>query len=222
MRNFIRLKFKKKNILVFSFCLVLMLSSLMVYTGMASSTSPEPGSDEDPLITKSYIDAELIRFSEEINSKISKLTSDLNKNSKSDEAVDALAVKLFELAKEVNELEKQVNELSKFIKYEVVELEAGQKMILGDSTEIILRGGKALAISGENGDGLADVTTDRADNDLKTDNTVPLNHLILVSRDDGRGIKALSKSWVLVKGNYTIENSENNSEEVKETEAIKQ
>ena len=201
--------FKNKRRCLYIFLFIAISGFLLVHSSNVSSTGSEPGSDEDPLVTKSYVDAELGKFSAEINAKLSQIMSELKK-SKSDEAVDAIAGKLFELAKDVDELNKQVAELSKYAKFEVVELEPGQKMILGESAEIILRAGKALAISGEKGDGLADITTDKADNNLTTDDIVPLNHLLLISRDDGRGIRAVSKAWVLVKGNYRIEEIEEN------------
>lgn len=200
MRFFENLKNKGRYLYIS--VLIIVFSLLLVHT--VSGIGSEPGSDEDPLVTKSYIDSELDKFASEVNSKINLLKSELKK-SKSDEAVEAIAAKLFELAKNVDDLNKQIEEFSKYAKFEVVELEPGQKIILGDSAEVILRAGKALAIAGEKGDGLADITTDSKNNNLVTDDIVPLNHLLLVSRDDGRGIKAVTKVWVLVKGNYRIE-----------------
>ncbi|NSW90382.1 MAG: hypothetical protein HPY74_06855 [Firmicutes bacterium] len=200
MRFFENLKNKGRYLYI---CvLIIVFSLLLVHT--VSGIGSEPGSDEDPLVTKSYIDSELDKFASEVNSKINLLKSELKK-SKSDEAVEAIAAKLFELVKNVDDLNKQIEEFSKYAKFEVVELEPGQKIILGDSAEVILRAGKALAIAGEKGDGLADITTDSKNNNLVTEDIVPLNHLLLVSRDDGRGIKAVTKVWVLVKGNYRIE-----------------
>ncbi|GAE87367.1 hypothetical protein [Acetivibrio straminisolvens] len=61
-----------------------------------------------------------------------------------------------------------------------------------------------MAIGGEGG-GLSDITSGTGA-DINTDDEVPLNHLLLVSRDDGRGLRVTSeKAWVLVKGPYTIE-----------------
>ncbi|NLM59144.1 MAG: hypothetical protein GX194_08535, partial [Clostridium sp.] len=88
-------------------------------------------------------------------------------------------------------------------KFVPLELNKGQVLIAGESAEIILRGGKALAIGGEGG-GLSDITSGSGA-DVNTDQEVPLNHLLLISRNDGRGIKVVSeKAWVLVKGPYTI------------------
>ncbi|MDD2301267.1 MAG: hypothetical protein QM215_06825 [Bacillota bacterium] len=84
--------------------------------------------------------------------------------------------------------------------FEVVEVDAGTKLIGGAGAELILRGGKATAI--DNGiDGLSDLTAGR---DLKTGNAVSLNHLLLVPKEDGRGLYCETRSWVMVKGAYTL------------------
>jgi len=181
---------------------VIVISLLLVHT--VSGIGPDPGSDEDPLVTKGYVDSELGKFSAQVNSKINLLKSELRK-SKSDEDTETVKRKFLELEETVDNLNNQIEEQLKRTKFKVVELEAGQCIILGDSAEIILRAGKALAISGEKGDGLADITTDSKKNNLVTDDIVPLNHLLLASRNDGRGIKAVAKAWVLVKGGYSIE-----------------
>lgn len=194
--------FTNKKRYFYAFILVVVISLLLVHT--VSGIGPEPGSDEDPLVTKSYVDSELKKLTAQMNSKINLLKSELRK-SKSDEAIETIKEKLFELEKTIDNFNNQIEGQSKYTKFKVVELEAGQSIILGDSAEIILRSGKALAIAGEKGDGLADITTDSKKNNLVTDDIVPLNHLLLISRDDGRGMKAVTKIWVLVKGDYKIE-----------------
>lgn len=85
--------------------------------------------------------------------------------------------------------------------FEVVEVPAGLKLIGGAGTEIILRGGKATAI--DNGkDGISDLT---AGKDLKLGDAVSFNHLLLIPKADGRGVECTVKSWVMVKGNYSIQ-----------------
>jgi len=111
--------------------------------------------------------------------------------------------KFQKMAKKLEEAEKRLEEIEKYGKFEALELTKGQVLIAGASAELILRGGKALAIGGEGG-GLSDITSGTGA-DVNTDDEVPLNHLLLVSRDDGRGLKVTSeKAWVLVKGPYTI------------------
>jgi len=84
--------------------------------------------------------------------------------------------------------------------YEVVFVKAGQSLILSSSVEAILRSGEATAIASFNG-GLSDLT---AGVDLGQGIPVTKNHLLLIPRDDGRGLKALSDLYVMVRGKYTI------------------
>jgi len=86
--------------------------------------------------------------------------------------------------------------------FEVIEVKAGQAVIAGKGTELIIRGGKASAITSELG-GLSDVTAAR---DIKSGESVPANHLIIIPRDDGRGIKAKTDLFIMIKGAFYIEN----------------
>ena len=83
----------------------------------------------------------------------------------------------------------------------VVEVKAGQRLLGGSGTEIILRSGEATAI--DNGaNGISDVTDGK---DLMTGHVVGLNHLLLVPKDDGRGIHAITDLFVMVRGPYSIQ-----------------
>jgi hypothetical protein len=90
--------------------------------------------------------------------------------------------------------------------FQVVELKVGQQLVAGASAEIIVRSGTASAVSGDKGDGLSDLTTDDSTKgNLVTGQIIPNNHLLLVPRDDGRGIKAVSdKVYIMLKGTYTL------------------
>lgn len=118
-------------------------------------------------------------------------------------------------------LEKQLDQLKDYIderlsnmgdknnssnSFQIVEISAGQSIIGKGGTEIILRGGtgngpgKAKIIA-MGKDGLSDLT---AGKDLKRGEDVPFNHLLIVPRDDGRGVHAINDSVFLVKGEYEI------------------
>jgi len=145
---------------------------------LVQAVAAEPGSESDPIVSKSYVDAK----------------------------VDELTNRIVQLVEEINRLEETIMKMPAGSgKFEVIELKKGQKLIAGASAEIIVRSGKATAIEGKNGDSLADITSDQS-LEYKTGDVIPNNHLILVSRDDGRGIKAESdKVFLLFKGEYTIE-----------------
>jgi hypothetical protein len=101
----------------------------------------------------------------------------------------------------VNALTNTINNLKmQGAKYEVVNIKAGKQLVTGDSTEIILRQGKAKAIGSDAG-GLSDLT---GAIDIQTGGNIPSNHLLLVPRNDGRGLKATTDIIVLIKGIYTI------------------
>ena len=85
--------------------------------------------------------------------------------------------------------------------YEIVYLEENQRIICGKGTEMILRSGIATSVDSDNG-GLADVTSGK---DLTMGDNIPQNHLLIVPRDDGRGVKAENNYVVLlVRGGYIV------------------
>lgn len=125
---------------------VLISAILFFGIGMAAASGADttPGSEADPLVSKSYLDGK---------------TS-----------------------------------------YVPLQLQPGQSLIGGEGTEIILRSGEGTAI--DNGaNGVSDISGSR---DLMSGMKVELNHLLLVPRGDGRGIKVSTEAWVLIRGSYTI------------------
>lgn len=124
---------------------IVMILVMVLGISIAMAATNEPGSETDPVVTKSYVDSR---------------TS-----------------------------------------YSPISLTAGQKLIGGEGTEIILRSGEATAI--DNGaNGISDLTIGT---DLMTGSQVGTNHLLLVPRNDGRGITAITDIWVMVRGTYTIQ-----------------
>ena len=112
--------------------------------GFAAAEAALPGSQQDPLVSKSYVDERL--------------------------------------------------------KMAVVQVPAGKELIGYGGTEIVVRSGSATEVDTELA-GQADVT---AGVDLRSGETAPVNHLLIVPRDDGRGVKAQTSLFVLVRGNYEV------------------
>lgn len=84
----------------------------------------------------------------------------------------------------------------------VVELQKGQVIIGKSGTEFIKRSGNALAIVSSGG-GLSDVT---AGLDIGEGKPVPDNHLLIIPRDDGRGMLVTKdKTFIMVRGDYNIQ-----------------
>ena len=82
----------------------------------------------------------------------------------------------------------------------IVELNKGQFLIAKAGTEIILRGGKATAVVSELG-GLQDITEGV---DLGQGADIPSYHLLLVPRNDGRGVYCTTDAIFMVRGDYEI------------------
>ncbi len=84
--------------------------------------------------------------------------------------------------------------------YTPVYASEGQTVTGGEGTEIILRSGKGnVVISGA--DGITDATVG---GNLTNGKAVTANHLMIVPRADGRGIKVTESAWFLIKGDYSI------------------
>lgn len=89
--------------------------------------------------------------------------------------------------------------VEQFTSLQVVSMTTGQQLIGDGGTEVILRSGKATAVVAAGG--VADLT---AGKDLKAGEVIVANHLLLIPRSDGRGLKAGSSVVVLVRGPFTI------------------
>jgi len=161
--------------IIFIVAVVIYSLALVSIAQAVTTGSAEPGSDANPLVAQDYVD-----------SKVENLTAKIN-----------------ELSAVIEDLNKQVADLKEGAggsKFEAVEVKAGKQLVAGASTEIVIRSGKATAVGSANG-GLSDLI---AGVDIPTGGNIPLNHLLLVSRDDGRGFKVKSDVWILIKGEYTI------------------
>lgn len=133
-----------------------------------------PGDSSDPIVVLSYL-----------NDRISAL------------------IKEYKLD-EISNLQKKVDNLpsagGSTSTLEVVEIKAGEKLIGGAGTELILRGGKAFVIGSELG-GLSDVT---AAKDFVSGMEFVSNHLMIVPRNDGRGAYTDNYAIFMVRGAYEI------------------
>ncbi len=77
---------------------------------------------------------------------------------------------------------------------------AGQTIRCGEGTELILRSGEAISVCpGSNG--IVDATSGI---DLLGGLSVSKNHVYIIPRDDGRGIKMVTEGYVMIKGSYKL------------------
>jgi hypothetical protein len=190
--------FKRKSKIALIACTIL---SCMVLVVSSAAGAGQPGSDADPLVTKSYVDQKIAQLSAQIgtgsgsgsgtvnNSTVAQLQTDVGDLTKF--IIDALT--------EIETLKARVASLESG--YTVVESKTGQKIILSGGSEAILRSGSAVAIVGTSG-GLVDASIggDIDKNGMK----IPVQHLLISARTDGRGLSITSNSYLLIRGAYTI------------------
>ncbi len=157
------------------------LSAALILIGGKYGFS-QAGSQSDPLVTLTYVEKKLDEVRAEIKEYVNEKT-----------------------AKDEDTNEKQGD-------WEIVNVAKGQTLIGKGGTELILRSGEAAAITKisrvtSNGkdtivdNGLADITDGE---DLKMGANIPLEHMLLIPRDDGRGVSCNIDSIFMVKGDYTI------------------
>lgn len=87
--------------------------------------------------------------------------------------------------------------------YTVIHMKKGQVLYALESTEIILRSGKAIALSPFMDQGICDMTSG---SELYNKDELPRYHYCLIPRgDDGRGIVAISDEiYIMVRGEFEI------------------
>ncbi len=146
------------------------------------------GTESDPLVSKSYVD-----------SKIEQVLTLINANGTGGgSAADSEAI--------VNEVINRINAgdvtggAVAVNSYVPVSVAVGQTIYGGEGTELILRAGKGSAVI-PGAEGIADITTG---GELKNGGAAVKNHLLIVPRSDGRGVKVTEAAWFLVKGEYEI------------------
>ena len=172
----------RKTGIVVSVAVILVLSAVII----SVADGVTPGSDQDPIVTQSYVEQKSEQIKYYIDSLIAKANDD-------NAAQNQEIAKLREDIKNVP--------ASGTGRFEVVEMQKNQILIAGEGAEIIPRSGKFSAIYGANG-GLSDITSAK---DLKNAESIVMNHMLIASRGDGRGVKAMAdKSFLIIKGTYTL------------------
>ena len=140
------------------------------------------GTDSDPLVTKSYVDQKIALVSGGGN-------SDLEARLSAQE--DLISV----LSQEIATL-KEAGSSS----FEIVKVPAGSSIYGKQGSEMIIRSGDGTIVASSAG-GVQDVTDGV---DLAGGVKAPNNNLLIIPREDGRGIMANKAMVVMVRGGYTI------------------
>lgn len=149
-------------------------------------SSPQSGSIDDPLVTKSYIDqriGDLVK--QELAAQIR--TTPQPTASVAPSPAPAAGTASANLT--------------------VIQLQTGQTLYAAAGTELIVRTGKTLAVSNDE-NGIPDVTSGT---DISANTAIANNHLLIFPRE-GRGIKPDPKAkvdiFVMIRGQYTLYNAD--------------
>lgn len=170
--------FKNKRIVL----ILVVLSLLFVGVSIA-----DPGSSSDPIISLSY-------FKNEIENLKSTLLDELSTN---------FSAKFTKLEEKTDKTLKNLSEngISAPTEFKVITLNEGETILCEAGTEIIVRSGKsAVVTSPTSSGGISDITEGK---DLQNGEQISNNHLLIVPKADGRGIKATISGSIMIKGNYT-------------------
>lgn len=146
-----------------------------------------PGTIEDPLVSKSYVDM-----------KVADAISDIEIVAVTPEVLEPTVEAPAEETPNVQQPTTGVAPALFVVEFVM----AGQSLIVEESGEVILRSGSATAIGNAGGNGISDVTSGI---DIMDGEDVPWNHLIIIPRTDGRGLYITSDAYIMVKGHYSIE-----------------
>ncbi|KEQ25254.1 hypothetical protein [Paenibacillus tyrfis] len=181
--------------------ILILLFTTIVYAD-SNNTSTQPGSVDDPIITKSYFEQNVAK----------QVADEFAKQSINEEKIKQLIAA--ELAKQgggsgtiPSTGSGTGNNAVPNSGLTVVKLQQGQTLYGGAGTEFIVRTGKVVAVSSDD-NGIPDVTSGK---DISAGATVELNHLLIVPRE-GRGVKPDAKNkqevFVMVRGSYLIINAD--------------
>lgn len=86
--------------------------------------------------------------------------------------------------------------------YVVIELTAGDAVYASDACDIMLRAGQAVCIAPDANQGIADYT-DAVE--IYNGQALTKNHMCLIPRGDGRGVRAVSESvFIMIRGDYVV------------------
>lgn len=195
---------KRPKLLVIAGVVGISLVLLPFLKSQADSSSTQPGSVDDPVVTKSYVDqviaqkvAEALKQAQ--SGGVSTVTP-IPTPTPTPTPTSSLSPSAAPAADSSPD--------TAGYQMTVVQLQAGQVLYAGPGAEFIVRTGKTVAVS-HNEDGIPDAT---AGKDIPANDRIDNNHLLIFPKDDGRGIKPDPKNnaeiWVMVRGSYRVQNDD--------------
>jgi hypothetical protein len=186
----------RKTGIIILIAIILVLSAAV----MSAADGITPGSEQDPIVTQSYVEQKSEQIKYYIDTLIAKVKEDGTIQS---QEITKLKTELELSKQEIAKLKEDMKNVSTSVvgRFEVVEMQQNQILVAGEGAEIIPRSGKFSAIEDANG-GLSDITAAR---DLKNGEAIVNNHMLIAARGEGRGMKALAdKCFLIIKGTYVL------------------
>ena len=162
-----------------NFAKIIVVSLVLSVLYFSVTASAQPGTSDDPLVSRSYVDTRMAA----LEAQIAQLTA----------FIESEGITVTSTTPDISAQAIQ-REL-----FTVVRAEPGMILIGGASTEIILRAGEATVIAGPNG--LANVTSGV---DVMNGQAVQLNHLLIVPQGDGRGMRFHTTAYLMIKGDFNL------------------
>ena len=166
-------------------------------TVLASAAAEEYSTENDPLVSLSYINGVLVPgFEHYVDEKVQsvsaeEIVSELMSNEEFRQYVSSVIASM-------SHDSSGTASSSEFI---TLRLSAGKRLTAGSKCEIIVRSGQAAAVCPSEG-AVKDLSADRT---LKNGDTVITGNFIEISYADGSGIVALQTTTeILVRGEFTV------------------
>lgn len=174
----------------------IIVSVLAIIVGLTITVFAAYDSSEDPLISFSYLnDIFKKEIIDEIDERFDELRSGI------DEYLENLELPEASVPNYPDEPDDTSNDAASAA-WDIVEITNGQAIYAVSSCEIILRSGTAVCVAPDAKQGLSDLT---AGAEIYNGESLTKNHLCMIPRGDGRGLKATHESvFVMIRGEYTI------------------
>ena len=189
---------KKHTRIIAIVSVLLLCTSVCIFSIFADDTSYQ-GSDLP--VSESYVIRALNTLEDKLSKKIDALAKTMGAQAPVDPVDNAEPsdTENTEPTTETNTTDTPTPPSAVSCAYEVISLTKGQSIT--GACEIILRSGTAAALC-PGANGISDLTEGI---DIAGNTAIITNHLLLIPRDDGRGLTITSdEAYLMVRGPYTI------------------
>ena len=167
---------------------ILIVLALMITAGVMAVAVHAYDGSSDPVISLSYLTQYIQTM---VNPQINTLQA----------KIDAMEAELTMLRREDSSIDPSDASLEQ---YTVLHVMQGTVVNASAACDIMLRAGEAVAVVPASAQGnLSDYTVGT---EIVDGEAIPLNHMILIARGDGRGVRVVSgEAYIMIRGEYTVD-----------------